>query len=275
MYFLKINEVKKIMRIIGRNNSDIKKKYIEFLNSFQKVEHSYSKIPKLDFSNKNFGLGLQRANVLNSSITNIESIFFNKKDSNIISKDYLEGLDTINKVHKTLLYDINSVVNTVAFYKVSNLGGGSVTCFIGLIWLSPQQNWDKYTYVENIIHETIHQLLFLEDMVYKIFPNPDYFCDEDALAISSILKIRRPFDKSFHSACVAAGIAFYYNELGFTDKVKNIISNLKITVNELILANKKMNKKGITMLSPRGIKILNFLNRMVINNDPKILNECL
>ncbi len=275
MYFLAQNEVEKLLKILSKSEFDVKKKYIDFLNSFQSVKHSYSEIPYIDFNNTAFGLGLQRAKVFSSEIKDIESVFFDDEEQKAISKNYFEGMSTIESVHTTLLNDINSVVNTVAFYKIPDLGGGSVTCFIGLIWLSPQKNWTPYTYAENMVHETIHQLLFLEDMVYQIFPNPDYFDDKDAVARSSILKIRRPFDKAFHSACVAAGIVYFYEKLGMSERVNEVMPHLKTTVTELLAANERMSKKRIPMLSDRGVKLLEFLNQMKTASSPRMLEGCL
>ena len=64
-------------------------------------------------------------------------------------------------------------------------------------------------YAEAQYHEFIHNSLFLDDLVNSIFPDTKVITTEDALVTSTIPKIKRPLDRSFHSAGVAIGLMHF------------------------------------------------------------------
>ncbi|WP_141437028.1 aKG-HExxH-type peptide beta-hydroxylase [Blastococcus aggregatus] len=96
-------------------------------------------------------------------------------------------------------------------------GGGSVSDVIGCIWLSPRRSWDVPNLAAVILHEYVHNALFLEDMVRSIFSESvPRMAEADGLTQSAILKERRGYDKAFHSAAVALELYRYRHELPFT-----------------------------------------------------------
>ncbi len=120
---------------------------------------------------------------------------------------------------------------------------------VGLIWLNPRLDWGAAKTGENIVHEWIHNMLFLADMVDPIFA-VDYIglSDESAHATSAILHRKRPFDRCYHSAAVAAGLVYFHTISGDKDKADALIEPTVKTVRELQGKPDLMTKSGSDLL---------------------------
>ncbi|TKI59354.1 hypothetical protein E8L90_17360 [Brevibacillus antibioticus] len=110
---------------------------------------------------------------------------------------------------------------------------------------------------EHIYHEFVHNSLFVDDMVNSIFPDPAACAEEDGLVTSTILKIKRPLDRSYHAANVAVSIMHLYYMLRDRRKDRNYFPELAVTLNEL-------NQKTY-LLGKQGILILEKLNQFCAN----------
>ncbi|KPC70343.1 hypothetical protein ADL26_17745 [Thermoactinomyces vulgaris] len=98
-------------------------------------------------------------------------------------------------------------------------------------------------------HEFIHNSLFLDDMVNTIFPDTEVLGTEDALVTSSILKWKRPLDRSFHSAAVAIALSHFYTMLGDTKKAQSYLPSVEQTVEELNSKTKYLGEQGVLTLN--------------------------
>ncbi len=128
-------------------------------------------------------------------------------------------------------------------------GGGSISSRIGLIWLAPLEDWSIETWAENIVHELVHNILFIEELVNTIFRySVQEMAEPNATAISAIRQEKRGFDKSFHSAFVSFSIAKFYLLHGSAEKVKAILPPLIVCLNDLVQNNWVLTLNGKAML---------------------------
>jgi hypothetical protein len=128
-------------------------------------------------------------------------------------------------------------------------GGGTISSAVGLIWLNPGLKWSRWTMAENIVHEWIHNMLFLADMVDPVFSaNYLELGQESSQVISAILHRRRPFDRSYHSAAVAAGLVFFRDIAGDTHNADRLIEPALTTVKELKDRRDLLTQSGIDLL---------------------------
>lgn len=97
-------------------------------------------------------------------------------------------------------------------------------------------------------HEFIHNSLFLDDMLNSIFPDTQIITTEQAMVTSTILKKKRPLDRSFHSACVAIGLMHFYYMMSDYNKVTTYLKPLRQTISEMNEKQNYMGERGITIL---------------------------
>jgi hypothetical protein len=59
---------------------------------------------------------------------------------------------------------------------------------------------------EFLVHELTHNLLFLDERRHEHYVNPLLLADSASFAVSAVLKIPRPLDRTFHSLIVASEV---------------------------------------------------------------------
>lgn len=137
--------------------------------------------------------------------------------------------------------------------------GGTVSTRIGAIWINPTREWTTQTWVENLLHEFIHNALFLEDMVNGVLlAGGDRLEQEDALALSAIRQIRRGYDKAYHSAHVAHALVEYYLAIGKHGRAMELLAPLMPCLDEL--------RTRTQFLSPHGAVLLKELTRRALQS---------
>jgi len=96
-------------------------------------------------------------------------------------------------------------------------GACSSSAAVGALFLSPRAAWPPSKYAEILVHEFVHQALFLEECVNGMFvPSADFDAPE-SLVVSAVRKVPRGYDKSFHAAWVAYLQRRLYQRLGIAD----------------------------------------------------------
>ena len=97
--------------------------------------------------------------------------------------------------------------------------GGSASGAIGSIWLSMHKNIYFDDVMELLVHELIHHLLFLDELVHSHFNYKKILLEEN-FAYSSILNRNRPLDKVVHSMVVATEVVLArFTFLGESDSI--------------------------------------------------------
>lgn len=181
-------------------------------------------------------------------------------------QNYLDkACGILNTLHPGLYYNLLQLIGAISVYKKPGSGGGSVSTYVGHIWISPIKRWTVLEYGEALYHEFIHNSLFLDDMVHRIFLDPKRLGEEDALVTSAILKIRRPLDRSFHAACVAIGLMHYYWMLHDETKAESFKEPVSVTIKEI-------NEKT-SYLGDRGKEILQMMNDFLARPDYETISE--
>jgi hypothetical protein len=128
-----------------------------------------------------------------------------------------------------------SLVGELVFARLDRFGGGSVSDLIGVIWLSPSADWNAIDYAENILHEYLHQALFLDELANTIFAESvPRMAEGDALVRSAILQRQRGYDKAYHSAFVAYTLFQFHRLSGTGSADLSELDPLLITLNELL-----------------------------------------
>lgn len=128
---------------------------------------------------------------------------YSAKDVKIAEQRLTEALEIIKIDFPDTYAGIQILIGSFLLGRCPGYGGGTSSDILGVIWCGPEDvNQHVDEYIELIIHEYMHQCLFLDDMVNKIF-NFNMKELEDFQTKSAVLKRIRPYDKSFHSGFVA------------------------------------------------------------------------
>ncbi|WP_233550723.1 MULTISPECIES: aKG-HExxH-type peptide beta-hydroxylase [Exiguobacterium] len=227
----------------------LKEKYFESVNLLQDVSVPYDnhKI-HLTFFDKTLQSKLLELGMIDSEDLENDNHIYSPEKQEQIRYRMTQALNLINSLHPELGNLVNQLVGTFLILKKDLFGGGSVSNVLGLIWLNPQEEWTIIDYAEAIYHEFIHQSIFLDDMINCMFPNANDCAKEEALVTSTILKMRRPLDRSYHAAGVSIGIMHLYHL--FNDKSKSVqfIDDLKVTLSEISTKTEFLGEQGIIAL---------------------------
>lgn len=96
-------------------------------------------------------------------------------------------------------------------------GGASLSNLPAVVWIRPGDHWQAEDAAESLLHEAVHQSLFLQDMVYGIFEEKA-FVDPPKVpsAVRSIYPSNqepiRTFWAAFHALCVAEWLLVWFRE---------------------------------------------------------------
>jgi hypothetical protein len=102
----------------------------------------------------------------------------------------------------------------VAVFAADFSGGGmSEAHNLGLVCFGMGSRWPDMAahFAETFIHEAVHQALFLEDMLHRVFKDEARarLSDRPLEAYSTTRATNRPYDVAFHAACVTSTLAEY------------------------------------------------------------------
>lgn len=96
--------------------------------------------------------------------------------------------------------------------------GGTTSQALGVLWADPRRAWSERDFLEFLIHELSHYLLFLSEWRYGLFSSPEEMTNRANYAASAIRRAVRPLDKAFHSVVVGTEILLAREEvLGHTE----------------------------------------------------------
>lgn len=170
---------------------------------------------------------------------------FSFEKSIIIKKNVEEASSFLYNYDPSVWKTIHMLVGSVLFAQPTHSVSASFGDTLGVIWLSPPNNWKIEDYAEHILHEGVHQALFLEEMIHRIFvTDPNALADADALITSAILKIKRGYDLAFHSAAVSCSLIDFYLRTNNFHKAYTFYDTLPITLQELRSKDKFLTSHG-------------------------------
>lgn len=129
---------------------------------------------------------------------------------------------------------LDEAMAVVLLATVPDRVGGSAAARVGITWQNAVPGRSAIDYAENLVHELIHQLVLIVDLVDPLFvAEAPRLAEPDARVTSAILGWQRGYDLAFHSAEVALGIAEFHLALGDTERAANTLNQLLVCVNEL------------------------------------------
>ncbi|MGY3716072.1 aKG-HExxH-type peptide beta-hydroxylase [Sutcliffiella cohnii] len=243
----------------GYSNSldeiELKKNYIEVINELQDSQLAFEEDIIIEFNNTKHTEKMLKNELIDEDDLLNNKHLFDKEQQEDIEYRIKTALRVIKSLNENLYTLIKQHISTIYVIKKDGFGGGSVSGMVGFIWLNVQQDWTVIDIAEHLYHEFIHNVLFIDDMVNCIFPDPEACGQPEALVTSPILKWRRPLDRSYHAACVAIGIQHMYFLLRDNREDRNYFKDLSVTISEL-------NEKT-SYLGEQGIKILTLLNEFL------------
>ncbi|WP_239683735.1 aKG-HExxH-type peptide beta-hydroxylase [Staphylococcus epidermidis] len=249
-------------------SASLKEKYFEAINKLQSVQvpHDTEEII-ISFEDKYLQDSLLDLKMIDEEDLIDNKHVFTSEEQEEVTNRIQKALQLIKLLHSDLYDLIETIVGSFLILRKENFGGGSVSNILGLIWLNPQEDWSVIDCAEAIYHEFIHQSIFLDDMVNSIFPDANACAEEDALVTSTILKRKRPLDRSFHAAGVSIGVMHLYYLLHDKEKSFQHYDDFKTTIDEI---NNKTQ-----YLDEHGIYILKEFNKYIKNPDYEVVTELL
>lgn len=228
--------------------------YFDSLNQMQKYEISFdpdSTEPLLDFA-----LDDPRTCAIMGSLMRspeIDDVGVIKKVGQDQIPARLRGLQSgrelLQQYDRETANIVGDLIAQIIVVSAEGYCGGSFWHILGAIWMSPSSNWNATDYAENLLHETVHQAMFLEDMVNGLFAeSPAELACASAQITSSIRGTKRPYDYSFHAATVSVALIDFHERVGVQSRAAELCQPTLATLAEL--AERKH------LLSPRGAQIL-------------------
>lgn len=227
----------------------------------------------LEFDNPELVSYLTRKDVFSPDETKDGQHLLPTPERSAVEANIRAAMRLIAEVSPNLHRTLSQLIGSIAVYKIPYRDGGTVSCCIGLIWLSPGEDWTIEYYAEMIVHEFVHNSVFLDDMVNGIMPNPEHVTLPEAHAISVLRKTKRPYDKAFHSACVAIGLMYFYHRLGATEKALSYVDDIRRTAEELHQVEGRCRAAGVELLSDNGRDILASLRSFGEHQDYELIRE--
>lgn len=108
---------------------------------------------------------------------------------------------------------IHTLFHTIFFAHSKTMAGGSTSNAIGVLWLNIPQSFTVSDLTEFFVHETAHQLTFIDEIIYGNHYDYKKIKNNDLYTRSAILNMFRPADKVFHSVIVAHTIVSYRKKI--------------------------------------------------------------
>ena len=163
------------------------------------------------------------------------------------------GLNRLRALDEETYVAAVSLLGSIALGKLPALEGGSTSSLIGVIWIGLDADADSECYAELILHEYIHQTLFVEDMVNGVFfLGEEELACADALVTTAILQRPRGYDKGFHSAFVALSLARLARLRGDRLQYERYLTPLVPAARELFAKRQFLSARGDDLLELLG-----------------------
>jgi hypothetical protein len=157
------------------------------------------------------------------------------------------------------------LIEHVVYAYRDTYAGGSVSNCIGWIWLSPAADWDEHEYLENLVHEYTHNVLFLEEMVHTLFSvDAEQMARPENQVVSAIRRVPRFFDQAYHAAAVAIVLAEVAVSFRRIDQAEVLLDGLLISLDALKEKRPIMSSNGFELLEEmivKGLALYEQVNR--------------
>ncbi|UTY59474.1 HEXXH motif-containing putative peptide modification protein [Massilia sp. erpn] len=221
------NQVRAIVAITGYlpEASSLKRSYIASLNAIQKTSIPCKEQIVVSFHNPVLQEELRREGLISYA----QQQYYSPDEELHIAGRISDALSFIKAVDERLHDAIQSMLGAIVCVRREG-SSGTVSSMVGLIWLNPNPSWTMLDFAENIVHEYIHNTIFLADLVEKIFITPHWYAPDDGLVVSAIKKYPRGVNIAFHSLYVAIGLAIFMANAKQLGRAEQLTSGLRETM---------------------------------------------
>jgi hypothetical protein len=188
------------------------------------------------FNNK-IELSLSQPNITFNKDSLIRSIEFETPVYEIQQEDlkehytkyFKEAIEFIKQNFYEYYNAYMTLINNIYILSCSDSSSSCSPRYIGYILLFPKPDWTIEKYAEAIIHETVHNMLFIYELVHRVF-----CADEHKFKItSSISNKSLCYYRSYHSMLVAIALIDYYLKLNNLSKANELWESSYNTLNDL------------------------------------------
>lgn len=167
-------------------------------------------------------------------------------------------------------------ISGIFYYRSRQSAGGSSDSLPGIIWACPRKNWLTIDALEFLIHECVHQLLFIDEESCAHYTEYALARMDTILCYSAIRGIPRPLPLVLHSICVGAEIVSSRHTSATLRASKGFVfhpntSDLMISCQKSI---REIKKNHFHHLTERGREILNYCDQtLAFFENEKIQSE--
>lgn len=129
-----------------------------------------------------------------------------EEQSKIVIDKVKSSFEEIKGIDDSFYRLVKLVINVIFTAPSRLAGGGSTSAAIGCIWVNIRDHWQAQDIYEFLIHETTHNLVFLDELCNRHYKDYSKLVKNENFAWSAILNKLRPLDKVFHSIIVCTEI---------------------------------------------------------------------
>lgn len=146
-----------------------------------------------------------------SILDDFEEVFGSQKmqDHKVPIQRIQKALKQIRAINCNYSDVIDLSIHTIFSAPSKYAGGGSTSAAIGCIWVDSRPHWDDQDMLEFLVHETTHNLVFLDELCYTHYESYPEIAKKKNFAWSAILNKPRPLDKVFHSILVSVEVLLF------------------------------------------------------------------
>lgn len=128
---------------------------------------------------------------------------------NSYRENILAAIELLSTNSAVMDYTLRNLIGRVVIVSCDSLVATSSVLFLGLIVISPEEEWTLADYVENIIHEMSHIELYIKQLLDPLVSTGTYLK-------SPFRDQPRPVNGVFHAAFVLTRIILYMRNLSFS-----------------------------------------------------------
>ncbi len=256
-----------ISEYAGVNHINPRTNFLTALNTLQRYRLKFHTAK--DEIMLNFGDSKPHTKEMFAHVMTVQQLPKNWMFSNYEQKSIKEhinrGLQLLKNFDEQIWYAIHFVIGQFIFARREKLGGGSISSTIGTVWLNPSNNWNALDFADRILHEYVHQCIFIHEMVNSIFTSNtiEELAENEARVTSTILGHNRGYAKSFHSAFVAFTLMQFYLKLGIRCYVEKFSIRLETTLLELNSKRHLLTTSGQNILDDLRTAFAEFKHKYV------------
>lgn len=250
----------------SNHEQDLRSRYFTCLNKLQ--EHKIRFLPAsgeflLDFDLEDPQTRALLIHFLGTP-EHLDECYSAKGDRDIIAARISAAMEVLARYDLSVASVVRLLIGCLLIARrKGSFGGASIGDTLGIVWLRPSPTWKPIDYAESILHESVHQTLFLDEIVNGLFTENllAEMSEERGLVTSAVwpytseAKAKRPYDRAFHAACVGVILADFYTGLNLPERAATFSRFLPVTTSEL--------KEKQEFLTARGREILEEVERLI------------